>query len=138
GLPGVLGRAVLPLFGVAGGGGCRPARVTPGAGALLPQRFTLACATEVAIRGLLSVALSFGSPRLGVAQHPALWSPDVPRTGPASPPPGTRPPGRLAAVTKLTTSCPHRPPTNRSRRGPSTVARAARPCSHPASRARRR
>ncbi len=34
-----------------------------------------------AIGGLLSVALSCGSPRLGVTQHPALWSPDVPRHG---------------------------------------------------------
>ena len=33
-----------------------------------------------AIGGLFSVALSCGSPRLGVTQHPALWSPDVPRT----------------------------------------------------------
>src|SRR5437588_12740847 len=89
-----------PQFGLAPGGVYRAARVTPGAGALLPHRFTLACATEVAIGGLLSVALSCGSPRLGVAQHPALWSPDVPRTGPASPLPGTRPPGRLAAVTQ--------------------------------------
>ena len=28
--------------------------------------------------GLLSVALAFGSPRLGVTQHPALWSSDFP------------------------------------------------------------
>ena len=34
-----------------------------------------------AIGGLFSVALSCGSPRLGVTQHRALWSPDVPRTG---------------------------------------------------------
>ena len=34
-----------------------------------------------AIGGLFSVALSCGSPRLGVTQHPALWSPDVPRPG---------------------------------------------------------
>ena len=34
-----------------------------------------------AIGGLFSVALSCGSPRLGVTQHFALWSPDVPRTG---------------------------------------------------------
>ncbi len=33
-----------------------------------------------AIGGLLSVALSCGSPRLGVTQHRALWSPDVPRS----------------------------------------------------------
>lgn len=29
--------------------------------------------------GLLSVALSRGSPRVGVTHHPALWSPDFPR-----------------------------------------------------------
>src|SRR2546423_4128789 len=93
GLPGgVYGRAVLPLFGLAPGGVCRAARVAPGAGALLPHRFTLACATEVAIGGLLSVALSRWSPPPGVAQHPALWRPHVPPTGPASPPSGTPPP----------------------------------------------
>ena len=32
-----------------------------------------------AIGGLFSVALSVGSPRLGVTQHPALWSPDFPQ-----------------------------------------------------------
>ena len=37
--------------------------------------------TGPAIGGLFSVALSCGSPRLGVTQHPALWSPDVPRPG---------------------------------------------------------
>jgi hypothetical protein len=31
---------------------------------------------------LLSVALSRGSPRVGVTHHPALWSPDFPRTPP--------------------------------------------------------
>jgi hypothetical protein len=30
--------------------------------------------------GVISVALSFGSPRLGVTQRPALWSPDFPPT----------------------------------------------------------
>ena len=45
GLPGgVYGRAVLPLSGLAPGGVCRAARVAPGAGALLPHRFTLTCA----------------------------------------------------------------------------------------------
>ena len=82
--PGVSGRAVLPLLGLAPGGVYRAARVTPGAGALLPHRFTLTCAAArgpAAIGGLFSVALSCGSPRLGVTQHPALWSPDVPRPG---------------------------------------------------------
>jgi len=40
---------------------------------------------------VLSVALSFGSPRLGVTQRPALWSPDFPQA--ASRP---RPSDRLA------------------------------------------
>src|SRR5205085_7257461 len=88
GLPGFVGRAVLTLLGLAPGGACRAARVTPGAGALLPHRFTLTCAPggPGAIGGLLSVALSCGSPRLGVTQHRALWSPDVPRTGAARSP----------------------------------------------------
>ena len=30
------------------------------------------------VGGLFSVALSSGSPRLAVSQHPALWSPDLP------------------------------------------------------------
>src|SRR6478752_2038398 len=42
--------------------------------------------------GLFSVALSRGSPRVAVNDHPALWSPDVPRRR-VSPP--TRPPSRL-------------------------------------------
>ena len=39
------------------------------------------CGHEPAIGGLFSVALSCGSPRLAVSQHPALWSPDLPRPG---------------------------------------------------------
>ena len=40
------------------------------------------CGPEPAIGGLFSVALSCGSPRLAVSQHPALRSPDLPRPGP--------------------------------------------------------
>src|SRR4051812_35269341 len=43
---GVCGRAVLPLRGLAPDGVCRAARVAPGAGALLPHRFTLTCAPK--------------------------------------------------------------------------------------------
>ena len=43
--------------------------------------------------GLLSVALSRGSPRVGVTDHPALRSPDLPRR--AGSPGATRPPGQL-------------------------------------------
>jgi hypothetical protein len=42
-LRGAAGRATRPLFGLAPGGVCRAVRVTPGAGALLPHRFTLTC-----------------------------------------------------------------------------------------------
>ena len=44
GLPGDIGRAARLLSGLAPGGVCQAARVTPDAGALLPHRFTLACA----------------------------------------------------------------------------------------------
>src|ERR1700675_3011569 len=43
GLPGEIGRAAPPLLDLAPSGVCRAARVTPGAGALLPHRFTLTC-----------------------------------------------------------------------------------------------
>src|SRR3954453_13640844 len=71
----------------------------------------------VAIGGLFSVALSCESPRLGVTQHLALWSPDVPRAGQA----GTRPPGRLTtarhATGRVPPSAPGRPaPPRGSRR----------------------
>ena len=44
GLPGDIGRAARPLLGLAPGGACISDRVAPAAGALLPHRFTLACA----------------------------------------------------------------------------------------------
>ena len=59
--------------------------------------------------GLFSVALSRGSPRVGVTNHPALWSPDFPRT--------RRSPGVLAAArpTRRDGKCslPHRPARHR-------------------------
>jgi hypothetical protein len=82
-----------PTLGLAPGGVCRAARITPDAGALLPHRFTLTCAGMPVIGGLFSVALSCGSPRLAVSQHPALWSPDLPRPGPASGPSRGHPAG---------------------------------------------
>jgi hypothetical protein len=91
-------RTGLPL-GLAPGGVYRAARVASGAGGLLHHRFTLT-ATADRGGGLLSVALSRGSPRVGVTHHPALWSPDVPRrrrrVAPVTP---TRPPGRLVRRT---------------------------------------
>ena len=82
----------VPLFDLAPGGVYRADRVTPVAGALLPHRFTLTCALPggIAIGGLFSVALSCRSPRLAVSQHPALWSPDLPRP---VPPGGVTPAG---------------------------------------------
>jgi len=88
------------LLGLAPGGVCRAIPVTRDAGGLLPRRFTL---TGVLAHpgGLFSVALSRGSPRVAVSNHPALWSPDVPRRW-ANPP--TRPPGRL--VRRATNATP--------------------------------
>src|SRR5215471_14306561 len=63
----------------------------PAAGGLLPHHFTLTGAAG----GVFSVALSFGSPRLGVTQRPALWSPDFPprprRSGAVTCPPRPKP-----------------------------------------------
>jgi hypothetical protein len=88
GLPASIGRAALnrsrrprgrnrdALLDLAPGGVCQAARVTPGAGGLLHHRFTLT--PGQAGGGLFSVALSRGSPRVGVTDHPALRSPDLP------------------------------------------------------------
>ena len=57
----------------------------PAAGELLPHRFTLAPVRDRRYRArsdrwAVCLCGTFrGSPRLGVAQHPALWSPDFPR-----------------------------------------------------------
>src|SRR5690606_721694 len=69
-------RAGALLLDLAPGGVYRADRITPAAGGLLHHRFTLTTANG---GGLLSVALSRGSPRVGVTDHPALWSPDFPR-----------------------------------------------------------
>jgi hypothetical protein len=106
----VHGRAALSLLDLAPGGVCRAAPVTRGAGALLPHRFTLTDRVAPA-GGLFSVALSCGSPRLAVNQHPALWSPDFPQAavgGPTttrdhladSPPPTSMPGGGPGAFQK--------------------------------------
>ncbi|CCH20440.1 hypothetical protein MILUP08_45322 [Micromonospora lupini str. Lupac 08] len=65
------------MLGLAPGGVYLATPVTRGAGGLLPHRFTLT--VPVGVGGLFSVALSRGSPRVAVNNHPALWSPDVPR-----------------------------------------------------------
>jgi hypothetical protein len=71
-----LERAALSLlFGLAPDGVYQAIPVTRDTGGLLPRHFTL---TTPARGGIFSVALSFSSPRLGVTQHPALWSSDFP------------------------------------------------------------
>src|SRR6185503_646121 len=71
------GRPQTLAFDLAPGEVYRAAAVTCGAGGLLHHRFTL---TPPPRRrgGLFSVALSRGSPRVGVTDHLALWSPDLP------------------------------------------------------------
>jgi hypothetical protein len=90
-LPGAQsGRAApSPLLGLAPGGGCLAARVTTSAGGLLHRLFTLTTPTrplprfrgraEEGERSAFLWSFSVESPRLGVAQHRALWSPDFPR-----------------------------------------------------------
>jgi hypothetical protein len=56
------------------------------------------CCVAAAIGGLLSVALSDRSPRPGSRQLPALWSPDFPRRGRATP----RSPDRLTVGSQRT------------------------------------
>ena len=71
------GAAPLLPLDLAPGGVYRAAQVTLGAGGLLHHRFTLT--PGLTGGGLLSVALSRGLPRVGVTDHPALRSPDLPR-----------------------------------------------------------
>jgi hypothetical protein len=77
----VLGRAALgrTLSGLAPDGVYRAAPVARRAGGLLHHLFTLTRSRRTGAGGLFSVALSCGSPRVGVAHHPALRSPDFPR-----------------------------------------------------------
>jgi hypothetical protein len=67
---------VRPLD-LAPGGVYLAAVVTCDAGGLLHHPFTLTLQPKLK-GGLLSVALSRGSPRVGVTDHPAVWSPDLP------------------------------------------------------------
>ena len=71
----ILADRIALLLGLAPSGVYRAGAVTRAAGELLPHRFTL---TAREGGGLLSVALSMGSPPLAVSQHPALRSPDFP------------------------------------------------------------
>ena len=83
--PGASGGPPAPCLALLRMGFAEPAG-HPAAGELLPHRFTLAPAPNRRRRagpGRWAVVLcgTFrGSPRLGVTQHPALWSPDFPRS----------------------------------------------------------
>ena len=66
-----------PLSGLAPGEVCRADRVTT----IPVVSYTALSPLPACAGGLLSVALSRGSLRVGVTHRPALWSPDVPRCG---------------------------------------------------------
>ena len=70
------------LFGLAPDGVYLAFDVTAKAGELLPHPFTLTRQPELS-GGLLSVALSLGSPPVPVRDHPVLRSPDFPPVHPA-------------------------------------------------------
>src|ERR1700735_4699226 len=77
GSPQTLAQAPKGPLDLAPGGVYLAAVVTCDAGGLLHHPFTLTSQPKLE-GGLLSVALSRGSPRVGVTDHPALWSPDLP------------------------------------------------------------
>ena len=93
GLPGDIGRAARPTVWPCSEWGLPSRPSHPGRWCALTAPFHPYLCPK-AIGGLFSVALSCGSPRLAVSQHPALWSPDFPRRRTNRAP---RPPGRLAA-----------------------------------------
>src|SRR6185312_16353934 len=70
-----------PTLGLAPGGVYLAAR-SPGSLVRSYRTVSPLPVRRSAIGGLLSVALSCESPRLAVSQHPALWSPDLPRSDP--------------------------------------------------------
>jgi len=66
------------LFELAPGRACLAAGHPAVARGLLPHDFTLTGEGRPSLGGVISVALSLGSPRVGVTDFPALWSPDFP------------------------------------------------------------
>ena len=95
------------LLDLAPGGVYRAAPIARNAGGLLHRRFTLTGHWQANAGGLFSVALSRGSPRVAVNNHPALWSPDFPRRTCLTSSP--RPPGRLVRRRKSISAVPSPP-----------------------------
>jgi len=107
------------LLDLAPGGVYRAAPIARNAGGLLHRRFTLTGHWRTNAGGLFSVALSRGSPRVAVNNHPALWSPDFPRRT-CCQVRRDRPVGSSAAAVAY----PPRAPSARARRGRRLFARA--------------
>ncbi len=96
--------STVPLFKLAPGRACLAAGRPAVARGLLPHDFNLtgrgqdprhthrAEALRVLFGGVISVALSLGSPRVGVTDFPALWSPDFPPVDGDCPPAISCPP----------------------------------------------
>jgi hypothetical protein len=98
GLPGNSGGPVKRSLSDLAPGEVYPASpITRAPGGLLHHRFTLTGLPKKA-GGLLSVALSRGSLRVGVTHRPALWCPDVPRHPPKR---MTRPSGRPVCPSRV-------------------------------------
>ena len=76
-------RGMLPLLALAPGGVCRAVQVTLAAVRSYRTVSPLPREPEGARGGLFSVALSCGSRRLVVNQHPARWSSDFPPVAPS-------------------------------------------------------
>ena len=143
GLPGTLGGPPVPVWPCSGWGlPSRPGH--PGRWCALTAPFH-PCLCPKAIGGLLSVALSCGSPRLAASQHPALRSPDLPRHGrrhaaatrPAHRHLHSRAPG-VQAARAMMARCDDRPGHCRpARPGPGARAGSA-PCPPHLARRRRR
>jgi len=91
------GHPVVPLFGLAPDGVC-PAGRSPDRWWALTSPFHPYPHRRSRYGRYVSVALSVGSPPLGVTQHPARWSSDFPPTC-AEIDPDRRSPGLLAPPT---------------------------------------
>ncbi len=110
----------VSLFELAPGRACLAAGHPAVARGLLPHDFTLTCTGlaqalttpsspcglggDTAIGGVISVALSLGSPRVAVSDFPTLRSPDFPPADDQCPPAILRPPPTRGNVTNAASS----------------------------------